>query len=61
MPEGSTASFVVKAGSDEHKAMVEGMKGAPLGAVLAKNADGTWRAEVPDAGAINEAYLLEGQ
>ena len=30
------------------------------GSVLCKNADGTYRCEVPDPNKVNEAYLLEG-
>eukprot|EP00656_Telonema_subtile_P000103 TRINITY_DN10046_c0_g1_i2.p1 TRINITY_DN10046_c0_g1~~TRINITY_DN10046_c0_g1_i2.p1 ORF type:complete len:200 (-),score=47.50 TRINITY_DN10046_c0_g1_i2:199-798(-) len=60
MPEGSTASFVVKADSDEYAAMREAMKGAQIGAVLCKQADGSYTAEVPDPTKVNEAYLLEG-
>jgi len=60
MPEGSTDSIVVQAQSPEHLAMLEAMKTAELGSVLCKNADGTYRCEVPDPNKVNEAYLLEG-
>jgi len=60
MPKGSTASFVVKANSAEHQAMVDGMKGAQLGSVLCKHPDGTYTAEMPDCNKVNEAYLEEG-
>jgi len=60
MPEGSTASFVVQAQSAEHLAMLEAMSTAELGSVLCKNADGSYRAEVPDPNKVNEAYLAEG-
>ena len=74
---GAKASFVVKAGSTEHKAMVDAMKTAELGqaslwlrkdsnawlagAVLCYNDDGTYTAVVPDPNAVNTAYLAEGQ
>eukprot|EP00658_Telonema_sp_P-2_P036494 TRINITY_DN26387_c0_g1_i1.p1 TRINITY_DN26387_c0_g1~~TRINITY_DN26387_c0_g1_i1.p1 ORF type:complete len:272 (-),score=75.56 TRINITY_DN26387_c0_g1_i1:220-1035(-) len=61
MPPGSQPSFVVKANSDEHKAMVEAMKTAELGAVLCKQEDGTYTAEVPDTNQVNQAYLAEGE
>jgi len=60
MPEGSTASIVVKANSEEHKAMLDGMKGAKLGSVLCKHPDGTYTAEMPDCNKVNTSYLEEG-
>eukprot|EP00746_Dinoflagellata_sp_MGD_P032151 gnl/MRDRNA2_/MRDRNA2_176530_c0_seq1.p1 gnl/MRDRNA2_/MRDRNA2_176530_c0~~gnl/MRDRNA2_/MRDRNA2_176530_c0_seq1.p1 ORF type:complete len:174 (+),score=44.71 gnl/MRDRNA2_/MRDRNA2_176530_c0_seq1:56-523(+) len=55
MPDGSTDSFQVSSGSDEHKAIQEAMKDAKLGDVLVKEAGGKFSVK-PKGPGFNTKY-----